>query len=137
MKELVVISGKGGTGKTSLTASFAVLADRPAIADCDVDAADLHLVLAPRIRERHDFRSGHEAMIRADACNGCGTCLAQCRFDAVRMRGRPPDDMVFTIDPISCEGCGVCSRFCPVQAIDVTERFCGEWMISETRCGSS
>jgi MinD superfamily P-loop ATPase len=135
MKELVVISGKGGTGKTSLTASFAVLADRPAIADCDVDAADLHLVLAPRIRERHEFRSGHEAMVRADACNGCGTCMAQCRFDAVRMRGRPPDDIVFTIDPISCEGCGVCSKFCPAQAIDVAERLCGEWMISETRCG--
>ncbi|RPH93306.1 (4Fe-4S)-binding protein, partial [candidate division KSB1 bacterium] len=83
MQELVIISGKGGTGKTSITASFAVLANHPVIADCDVDAADLHLVLAPRIRERHEFRSGHEARILQEKCTGCGICLAQCRFDAV------------------------------------------------------
>jgi len=118
IKELVVISGKGGTGKTSLAASFAVLADRPVIADCDVDAADLHLVLSPRIRERHDFRSGHEAVIRRDDCTGCGTCLTHCRFDAVRTNGRIPGEWRFSIDPVSCEGCGVCVRFCPEQAID-------------------
>jgi MinD superfamily P-loop ATPase len=135
MKELVVISGKGGTGKTSVTASFAVLADRPVIADCDVDAADLHLVLSPRIKERYDFYSGHEAVIRQDDCNGCGTCLEHCRFGAVRLNGRSAGEARFSIDPVSCEGCAVCVRFCPQQAIDFPERLCGEWMISETRCG--
>jgi MinD superfamily P-loop ATPase len=135
MHELVVISGKGGTGKTSLAASFAVLADQPVIADCDVDAADLHLVLSPRIKERHDFRGGHEAVIRQDDCIGCGACLAHCRFEAVKMNGKSAGEATFTIDPVSCEGCGVCVRFCPEQAIDFPERLCGEWMISETRCG--
>lgn len=135
MKELVVISGKGGTGKTSLAASFAVLADRPVIADCDVDASDLHLVLSPRIRERHDFRSGHQAVIRRDDCTGCGTCLGHCRFDAVRTNGSSPGELRCSIDPVSCEGCGVCVRFCPERAIDFPECLCGEWMISETRRG--
>lgn len=136
MKELVVISGKGGTGKTSLTASFAVLADRPVIADCDVDASDLHLVLSPRIQERHEFRSGHEAVIYQDGCIGCGVCLKRCRFNAVSMSKNSVGKTVFSIDPTSCEGCGVCVRFCPVETIAFPERLCGEWMISETRCGT-
>jgi MinD superfamily P-loop ATPase len=135
MKELVVISGKGGTGKTSLAASFAVLADNPVIADCDVDAADLHLVLSPRINERHEFRSGHEAVIRQEDCTGCGACLARCRFGAVIMNGESAGDKRFLIDPVSCEGCGVCVRFCPEGAIEFPERECGEWMVSDTRCG--
>jgi len=135
MNELVVISGKGGTGKTSVTASFAVLAQRPVIADCDVDAADLHLVLVPRVNAHHEFRSGHEAVIREDKCTGCGECLNHCRFDAVKTNGKNEGEAPFTIDPIACEGCGVCVRFCPDHAIDFPERSCGEWMISETRCG--
>ncbi len=135
IKELVVISGKGGTGKTSLTASFAVLADNAVIADCDVDAADLHLVLAPRVLERHEFRSGHEAIIRMEQCVGCGVCLDYCRFDAVRMSGEVAGSPAFAVDPVSCEGCGVCVRFCPAKAIAFPERVCGEWMISDTRCG--
>ncbi len=135
MKELVVISGKGGTGKTSLTASFAVLAERPVIADCDVDAADLHLVLRPRIRERNEFRSGREAVILRDRCTGCGVCLERCRFGAVSPNGGSTFQPLFSVDPILCEGCGVCVRFCPADAIDFPERLCGEWMISETRCG--
>jgi len=135
MKELVVISGKGGTGKTSLTACFAMLADRPVVADCDVDAADLHLVLAPRIRERHEFLSGHEAVIRQDDCIGCGECQANCRFDAVKITRDSSGAPRCSIDPVSCEGCGVCVRFCPERAIDFPERLCGEWMISETRSG--
>jgi MinD superfamily P-loop ATPase len=135
MKELVVISGKGGTGKTSLTASFAVLADRPVIADCDVDAADLHLILSPQVNKRHEFRSGHEAVIRQTDCIGCGACLAYCRFDAIKMNGQGAGEATFSIDPLSCEGCGVCVRFCPIEAIDFPERVCGEWMVSETRCG--
>jgi MinD superfamily P-loop ATPase len=135
MIELVIISGKGGTGKTSLAASFAVLAERPVIVDCDVDAADLHLVLAPRLRERHDFYSGHEAVIRTQDCSGCGDCLAHCRFAAVEKEMRNDGVVQYVIDPIGCEGCGVCVRFCPEQAIDFPERLCGEWMISDTRCG--
>ena len=130
MKELVIISGKGGTGKTSVTASFAVLADRPVVCDCDVDAADLHLVLEPTIRERHEFESGHEAVIRQSDCTGCGICQDLCRFGAISSTV----DM-FSIDSISCDGCGVCVRFCPEGAIDFSQRRCGEWFVSDTRCG--
>lgn len=133
INEIVIISGKGGTGKTSVTASFAVLADRPVIADCDVDAADLHLVLSPRVLKRHEFWSGREAVIRRDDCTGCGECVTHCRFDAIKADGR--SGARFVIDPVSCEGCGVCVRYCPEEAIDFPERLCGEWMISETRCG--
>lgn len=132
MKELVVISGKGGTGKTSLTASFAVLAERPVIADCDVDAADLHLILTPKNSERHDFYSGNQAIIRPADCNGCGHCRELCRFGAIK---KDQQSGKFLVDPVACEGCGVCVRFCPEQAIDFPESLCGEWMISYTRCG--
>ena len=134
MKELVIISGKGGPGKTSVTASFAVLAEKAVLADCDVDAADLHLVLKPDVRERHDFRSGHEAVIREADCTGCGVCLDLCRFDAVRRHDTEAGSRC-VIDPVACEGCGLCVRFCPDQAIDFPERLCGEWMVSDTRCG--
>jgi MinD superfamily P-loop ATPase len=134
VEELVVISGKGGTGKTSLTASFAVLAGNAVIADCDV-VADLHLVLAPRVLQRHEFRSGFEAVIRMEQCVGCGVCRDYCRFAAIRMFREANGGNVFAVDPVSCEGCGVCVRFCPADAIDFPERVCGEWMVSETRCG--
>lgn len=135
MRELVIISGKGGTGKTSVAASFAVLADQPVIADCDVDAADLHLVLAPQIQERHIFRSGHTAAIRTANCVACGACLAHCRFGAVRKEETVDGAALFSIDPLACEGCGVCVRFCPAHAIDFPEQTSGHWMISTTRCG--
>jgi MinD superfamily P-loop ATPase len=130
MKELVIISGKGGTGKTSVTASFAALAKRPVICDCDVDAADLHLLLTPHIREDHDFLSGHEAVIRPEDCTGCGICRDVCRFGAISV-----DDGRFQVDPIACEGCGVCVRFCPQKAIDFPECLCGKWFVSDTRLG--
>ncbi|MFA7256865.1 MAG: ATP-binding protein [Kiritimatiellales bacterium] len=133
MKELVIISGKGGTGKTSVTASFAALAKNVVLADCDVDAADLHLILNPQIRERHDFYGGHEAVIRPSDCTECGLCQTLCRFDAIK-------DSVgkFQIDPASCdcEGCGVCVEFCPAKAIDFPDRLCGEWFRSQTRFGA-
>ncbi|MBN2243906.1 MAG: ATP-binding protein [Acidobacteria bacterium] len=135
MKEMVVISGKGGTGKTSLTASLASLSGASAIADCDVDASDLHLVLSPEVQRLESFKSGHEAVIRQDDCIACGTCMEKCRFNAVheaRRYGRPS---LFKIDPLSCEGCGVCVRLCPEKAIDFPERTCGQWMVSETRYG--
>lgn len=138
IKELVIISGKGGTGKTSVAASFAVLAaGRAVIADCDVDAADLHLVLGPKIAESHDFKSGREAVILRDSCTGCGLCAELCRFGAVRPLKRPfGAQPLYAVDPVACEGCGVCVRECPAQAIAFPERLCGEWMVSETRCGT-
>jgi MinD superfamily P-loop ATPase len=135
MRELVVVSGKGGTGKTSLTASFAALAGRSVIADCDVDAADLHLVLAPRVRLRKEFRAGHEAVINADLCTGCGLCREVCRFDAVRVDAEGSGEPRFSVDTTACEGCGVCVRSCAEGAIDFPERVSGEWYVSDTRCG--
>jgi len=137
IQECVIISGKGGTGKTSVTASFAALSDgRAVLADCDVDAADLHLVLTPKIIESHDFKSGREAVILKGSCSGCGTCAELCRYGAVRQLKRPfGAKPLFVVDPVACEGCGVCVRFCPEGAIAFPERRCGEWMVSETRCG--
>ncbi|MGD9948220.1 MAG: 4Fe-4S binding protein [Desulfobulbus sp.] len=130
MRELVIISGKGGTGKTSLTAAFAALAaqeKRSILCDADVDAADLHLLMQPEVKQRTDFMGGSKAQIDPDLCTGCGTCLPLCRFDAINER--------FEVDPIRCEGCGVCVDFCPVNAIDFPVQRCGEWYISDSRFG--
>jgi MinD superfamily P-loop ATPase len=127
MKELIVISGKGGTGKTSVIAAFASLAESKVLCDADVDAADLHLILHPQVRMRTDFKSGHTAEIDEDRCTGCGQCLDLCKFGAIS------DD--FKVNPVDCEGCGVCVYFCPEKAIDFPENTCGEWFISDTRLG--
>ncbi len=127
MKQIVVISGKGGTGKTVMTGAFASLAKNHVMADCDVDAADLHLLLQPKIKERHDFRSGLSASIDKKICRQCGKCIAACRFNAISDS--------FVIDHISCEGCGFCSHICPVNAIKMDENLAGEWFISGTRFG--
>lgn len=129
--EIVIISGKGGTGKTSITAALAFLAEKTAVADCDVDAADLHLVLAPKVFHQETFISGHEAVIRSADCTDCGFCFELCRFDAVQRN----EQGEWFVDPVSCEGCGVCAHFCPEGAIDFPERECGEWYRSETRVG--
>jgi MinD superfamily P-loop ATPase len=137
MKEIVVISGKGGTGKTSLVAAFASLAQNAVLADCDVDAADLHLILKPDVQETHDFSGGRLARIRADKCIGCGECERVCRFEAVSLNG-PGNDIVAktcTVDPVACEGCGVCVQFCPVDAIDFEDAVNGQWFVSKTRFG--
>lgn len=127
MKELVIISGKGGTGKTSFTASFAALAKDAVFADCDVDAADLHLLLHPVVRRQEVFRSGRTAVIDADACIQCGKCREICRFDAI--------EETFIVNSFACEGCAVCSHVCPVNAIAMQENVCGEWYLSDTRYG--
>ena len=127
MKELLVISGKGGTGKTSLMAAFASLAKNKVLCDADVDAADLHLLMDPEIKERHDFQGGSIAVIQSDKCTECGLCRDLCRFDAI--------NEAFEVDPIECEGCGVCVDFCPDQAIDFPVKTCGEWFLSNTRFG--
>ena len=138
MKEIVVISGKGGTGKTSIVASFAALAGKKAVlADCDVDAADLHLVLEPQILTRETFVGGKKARIKHGHCLGCGECVQVCRFDAIDSDG-PGNGRVgqtFRVDPLSCEGCGVCVHFCPEQAIEFAPAPSGQWFVSETRFG--
>lgn len=127
MKELVIISGKGGTGKTSLTACFAFLAKDKVLADCDVDAADLHILVHPRTIHEEDFRGGVKARIDAEKCSQCGTCRESCRFGAIS------EELV--VNPLSCEGCGVCFHVCPEQAISLEEGLNGHWFISETRFG--
>jgi MinD superfamily P-loop ATPase len=134
MKQLVVISGKGGTGKTSVVASFAVLAENAVLADCDVDAADLHLVLSPEPLGRQPFSGGKGAAIEPDICTACGHCRELCRFDAIT-RTDTPDGPIFRVEDTACEGCGVCARFCPAEAIRFEPVENGEWFISRTRCG--
>ena len=127
MKQIVIISGKGGTGKTVITAAFASLAKNKVMADCDVDAADLHLLLQPEVKKRSEFRSGLTAVIDQEICTKCGKCADICRFDAVTGD--------FVIDGVACEGCAFCSHVCPVKAITMRENLAGEWFISETRFG--
>jgi MinD superfamily P-loop ATPase len=137
MKELVVISGKGGTGKTSIAASLAALAEKVVLADCDVDAADLHLVLSPTVLRREEFYGGSRARIKSELCVACGKCQGLCRFDAIGF-DTPSDgnaDQAYRVDPIACEGCGVCSWFCSYNAIEFEPVVNGQWFISDTRGG--
>jgi MinD superfamily P-loop ATPase len=127
MKELVVISGKGGTGKTSLVASFASIAKEMVLCDADVDAADLHLIMGPNVMESHDFQAGHTAVIDQDRCTHCGICRDLCRWEAINEN--------YQVDAIECEGCGVCYTFCPEEAVDFPLNTCGQWFISDTRFG--
>jgi len=136
MKELVVCSGKGGTGKTSVVAAFAALARDKILADCDADAADLHLVLAPEVQRSEPFVSGHEARILPAACNGCGICAEVCAYEAIDRVEAAEGPPRYTISPFRCEGCGVCVHFCPEQAIVFPDRLCGEWFVSRTRHGT-
>ncbi len=137
MKELVVISGKGGTGKTSLVACFAALAAPAVLADCDVDASDLHLVLDPQVRRCEDFSGGKRARIVAEECIGCGKCAELCRFGAVSFADAAggAGDRTCSIDPLACEGCGVCAWFCPTKAIEFGPVINGQWFVSSTRHG--
>ena len=127
MKELVVISGKGGTGKTTLTASFAFLAKDAVLADCDVDAADLHILAHPRVIHEEDFRGGAKAAIDLQKCVKCGACTEACRFGAISEG--------FVVTALSCESCGVCFHVCPAEAVSLEEGLNGHWFISETRLG--
>jgi len=126
MKELCIISGKGGTGKTSITSSFVALAEDKVIVDCDVDAPDLHLILKPEIEEEHEFRGSSLAVIDADKCTECGACEEICEFDAITD---------IRVNPILCEGCNVCTITCPEDAITLEEQLSGYVFISETRFG--
>ncbi len=137
IKELVVISGKGGTGKTSLVASFAALSRNLVLADCDVDAADLHLLADPRVIQTETFTGGKRASIDVRQCVACGLCKELCRFDAIHVEGPGGKALAATyhVDAMACEGCTVCAWFCPAQAIECKPVVDGEWFISDTRFG--
>jgi MinD superfamily P-loop ATPase len=128
MKQIAVISGKGGTGKTTITASFAALAHDVVIVDCDVDAATLHLLLHPQIVETQEFRGSRLAVLDGTKCVECGLCRDSCRFQAI--------NDVFEVDSFLCEGCGMCVVVCPVEAISLKERISGHAFISKTRYGT-
>jgi MinD superfamily P-loop ATPase len=135
MKQVVILSGKGGTGKTSVAAAFAHLASQvpntlPVLADADVDASNLELVLEPRILEEHDFTGGQIAVIDQALCAGCGVCLTVCRFEAVI-----EDSGVYRVDPLACEGCAACMTQCPGEAIHMVPQVAGHWFRSESRYG--
>ena len=136
-QELTIISGKGGTGKTTVAASLAHLSGDKILADNDVDAADLHLILAPRVCEAQDFVGGTKAEIDADRCRGCGTCVEACHFGAIRRDGPVNDKGVATarIDPLLCEGCGLCPLVCPEGAIEGHDNTTGRWFVSSTDHG--
>lgn len=126
MKEIVVLSGKGGTGKTTIVASFAALAKNKVLCDCDVDAADLHLLLKPKAKETHEFRSGQTAVINEKLCTRCGLCEEVCRFEAIKE---------LKVDPTACEGCSFCANVCPEDAITMEENLAGHWFVSDTKYG--
>ncbi len=127
MKELVIVSGKGGTGKTSISAALAFLAPQKILVDCDVDAANLHLISGATIRERHAFNAGFEPYTDDALCRRCGKCSEVCRFNAIRCG---------VIEMLNCEGCGVCAFNCPEHAITMREKQAGQWFQSDTRFGS-
>lgn len=127
MKEVLIISGKGGTGKTILTGAFSSIVENKIIIDCDVDAADLHLLLSPLLIEEHVYKSGKTARINLHKCAECRKCSTICRFGAISQK--------LQVDPILCEGCGFCSHICPVGAIEMIENETGQWFVSDTKYG--
>jgi MinD superfamily P-loop ATPase len=133
MKQLVILSGKGGTGKTTVAAALAHLASQEmpvVLADADVDAANLELVLDPRKLEEHDFTGGQVAVIDPELCTACDICAEVCRFEAII-----PDDDAYRVDHIACEGCASCFYQCPIEAIRMEEQTAGRWFRSDTRFG--
>jgi MinD superfamily P-loop ATPase len=131
MREITVISGKGGTGKTTLTAALAAAGSNMVLCDGDVDAADLHLILHPEIRETHNFEGSWQAQIHLDMCTHCGICSEYCRFDAIVINGEKNRK----IDPFKCEGCRLCERICPSGAITSLRSLNNSWFVSDTRFG--
>jgi len=131
MKEITVLSGKGGTGKTSITAALATVTQNAVFCDNDVDAADLHLLLQPEIKEKHTFLSAWIASINEENCTNCGICKDHCRFNAIHINEKGNME----INPYQCEGCRLCERICPVQAITSEQSSNNYWYVSDTRLG--
>lgn len=127
MKELVIVSGKGGTGKTSISAALSFLAPHKVLVDCDVDAANFHLISGAVVCETHEFKAGFEPHINQEACTQCGKCTELCRFGAITAG--------IMTTPLNCEGCGVCAFNCPEHAISMEEKQAGQWFVSDTRLG--
>lgn len=137
IKEIVVISGKGGTGKTSIVGSLAYLSENKIMVDCDVDAADLHLILGGQIKTSNYFIGGKKAEITPNICVNCGICAEYCRFDAIKEKTDTTNNIIqFYIDDYSCEGCGVCAKFCLDEAITFKDHISGKWFISNTKYGT-
>lgn len=132
MKEITIISGKGGTGKTTVTAALATSGDNQVLCDADVDAADLHLILNPDIQETHIFEGAWVANIKLDLCASCGICSEYCRFDAIEVN----EMGLRSINPFKCEGCRLCERICPSKAIQSEKSTNNSWYVSETRAGT-
>jgi MinD superfamily P-loop ATPase len=126
IKQLAIVSGKGGTGKTTIAAAFAALAKNKVMVDCDVDAADLHLLLQPKILMQEKYFGGRTPQVDLEKCTQCSLCMEICRFNAI------DNGMV---NRIACEGCGFCIHICPEDAIIMTEAFSGDWFVSETPYG--
>lgn len=126
LKQITVLSGKGGTGKTTLVASLAALANNVVVTDCDVDAPDLHMLLKPEIIKEQEFRGGKVAVLDKAKCIDCRKCEEECRFNAIK-------DL--EVDPVLCEGCGVCTYVCPVEAIELKEKVCGYAYVSKMKYG--
>jgi len=132
MKEITILSGKGGTGKTSITAALASVAENAVYCDNDVDAADLHLLFKPQIRETYDFSSGWRVSINSKKCTSCNLCLQHCRFDAIHQN----EDGDLFINPLQCEGCRLCERVCPEAAISSVQNRNNHWYVSTSRFGT-
>ena len=130
MNEIVILSGKGGTGKTSISAAFATMNNQTIVADCDVDAANLHLVLNPVNYLERNFITGHNAVIDYDTCTNCGLCIDYCRFDAISEKNG-----IVAISEISCDGCKLCSRICPSQSIEMIPSNKSRWFAGDYRNG--
>jgi MinD superfamily P-loop ATPase len=140
MKEIVILSGKGGTGKTSITASFAALAKNKVLADCDVDAPNLHLMLNPTPRESGDFWGMDKAVLNPSTCLNCGACATLCRFSAIRKIPTPGSEQdrqawLYEVHPLACEGCGFCAQTCPSLSITMQNHLSGRWHLSDSPFG--
>lgn len=130
MNEIVILSGKGGTGKTSLSAAFATIRNNCIVADCDVDGADLHLILQPENYSIEKFITGHKAIINYDTCTNCGLCIDYCRFDAISLKNGQ-----VTVSEISCDGCKLCSRICSSKSIQMIPVDKSRWFAGNYRNG--